>query len=199
MSCLLFEAIKRGLVCVCVCVREREREREKERERTCRLCPPPPPLILVALMAFQHLLPAALYRPLTCWQLDSNTGSIHRLVPLLFLLHQLSFFSHTLHRPFIPHALTLNYFHTKSVYSLQKPLELARKGLVGWTHSLLQVRPTFSSVLIIRNVMQQLYLTLGAGNEYQFRSGFYVALLHIFVGFYLWKSYSVFENVIRVL
>jgi len=59
-GCWLFDAIKAEKLCVCVCVCVCERERERERERQCRLCPSP--RILVALMARQHLLPAALGR-----------------------------------------------------------------------------------------------------------------------------------------
>jgi hypothetical protein len=154
---LLFGAIKlRGSVCV----------------RKYGLCLPPS--ILVVLMALQHLLPAALALPasssLPCCQPDSTTGSIetsiHSLLPLLLLLLllllflQLPFFSsYTLQRPFIPDALTLNYFHTKFVYSLRKPMELAGKWLIGRTHFVLAFPHTVRCVLTTSNTRAFNYIS----------------------------------------
>lgn len=59
--------------------------------------------------------------------LHTNTSNIQRQVTTSSPSHLSSFFSsHATHIPFIPDALTLNYFHTKFVCSLRKPLELAR-------------------------------------------------------------------------
>ena len=116
-----------------------------------------------------------------CCQPDSNTGGIQRQVTTLpspFSTGSYPFLSHTLHRPFIPHALTLNYFHTKSVYSLPEPLELASKGLIGRTHSVFQVPHTLYSVLTTRNITKELYLTLEAATKNQTPSIFSVALAH---------------------
>ena len=122
-----------------------------------------------------------------CCQPDSNIGGIERQVTTLpspFSSTSYPFLSHTLHRPFIPHALTLNYFHTKSVYSLPEPLELASKGLIGRTHSVFQVPHTLYSVLTTRNITKELYLTLEAATKNQPLSIFSVALAHFSVDFH---------------
>ena len=162
---------------MCVCLRERERGAAPVVPATSHTCG-----------ANGASAPAPL-GPWSscCCQPDSNTGGIQRQVTTLpspFSSASYPFLSNTLHRPFIPHALTLNYFHTKSVYSLPEALELASEGLIGWMHSVFQVSHTLYSVLTTRSITKELYLTLEAGTKNQPPSIFSVELAHFSVDFY---------------
>ena len=112
-SCWLFDAIKaeKLCVCVCVCVCVRERERETVGEAA-----PVAPTASHTCGANGASAPAPRGPMPSCYcQPDSNTGGVKRQVTTLPSSRSSAsypFLSHTLHRPFIPHALTLNYFHT---------------------------------------------------------------------------------------